>query len=689
MAKTATQGGVKNYLGNQKTVSAIPIKWKSAPNHPETELAYITKAEKNLLLKKDLHNSLNGKPNRGPGGIMSLNGWGDSDGQGGTDTSGGNAGAEGGQGDGSGGYNSNDNNANPGDQDTFNPETGNQGTGGTTIGSINEDKNEGSDKPPVTKPKPKPKPKPPSFNIHTDTNTKPPTTTIGGVEYPVLDTNKKEREEAQKIADAIEKQKAEEFYNATPKYPKYTPTVLKFLGNLNRKPNREFFYNNVLRAGKIPGLDYSVDDLEEAYRDYMDNRMAGKTDAYGNPTAGFSYGNNGKIIGNFMGDNDGGITNIYTSPDDTTTDDDDDDTTDDENQFTYRFGNPNANEALDVTLGRYFNQGGRVPRNMGGIMNAVPRQGYFLGKIVKGVKKAVGSVADAAGKVLKSDFGKAAVMALGGYYLGGGTALGGAKMFGNTGFGSAGFLSNLGRMRGSLLGQAGSRVSDPRGFIPYKEGILTKLGLTQGGGSFMPTLKGALAASPLLAFTDLAKAPANEDIGMGERGGSLIDPLTGQEAVPAEMRASLNDALDNADGDPAKIKQITDAYAFLIPDERLGTYLPYRNYGVKDGGRIGRAEGGLMDLGGMEKDYRAEGGFVPIGREEKADDVPARLSVNEFVFTADAVRNAGGGDIDRGAEVMENMMKNLENGGRVSEESQGNTGAQDMFSVSERIGEVI
>jgi len=99
--------------------------------------------------------------------------------------------------------------------------------------------------------------------------------------------------------------------------------------------------------------------------------------------------------------------------------------------------------------------------------------------------------------------------------------------------------------------------------------------------------------------------------------------------------------------------------------------------------------GGIMDLGGMEKDYRAEGGFVPIGREEKADDVPARLSVNEFVFTADAVRNAGGGDIDRGAEVMENMMKNLENGGRVSEESQGNTGAQDMFSVSERIGEVI
>ena len=107
------------------------------------------------------------------------------------------------------------------------------------------------------------------------------------------------------------------------------------------------------------------------------------------------------------------------------------------------------------------------------------------------------------------------------------------------------------------------------------------------------------------------------------------------------------------------------------------------------GGRIGKAEGGIMDLGGMEKDYRAEGGFVPIGREEKADDVPARLSVNEFVFTADAVRNAGGGDIDQGAKVMENMMKHLEAGGQVSEESQGMAGARDMFEVSERLSEVV
>ena len=89
------------------------------------------------------------------------------------------------------------------------------------------------------------------------------------------------------------------------------------------------------------------------------------------------------------------------------------------------------------------------------------------------------------------------------------------------------------------------------------------------------------------------------------------------------------------------------------------------------------AEGGLMSLGGMEKDYRQEGGFVPLGGEEKADDVPARLSKNEFVFTADAVRNAGGGDIDAGAEVMENVMNHLESGGEISEESQG---AQGMYN---------
>ena len=71
------------------------------------------------------------------------------------------------------------------------------------------------------------------------------------------------------------------------------------------------------------------------------------------------------------------------------------------------------------------------------------------------------------------------------------------------------------------------------------------------------------------------------------------------------------------------------------------------------------ADGGLMDLGGKEMDLR-KGGFVPIGKKERADDVPARLSKNEFVMTADAVRGAGGGNINKGAKRMYETMNRLE-----------------------------
>jgi alkylhydroperoxidase/carboxymuconolactone decarboxylase family protein YurZ len=88
-------------------------------------------------------------------------------------------------------------------------------------------------------------------------------------------------------------------------------------------------------------------------------------------------------------------------------------------------------------------------------------------------------------------------------------------------------------------------------------------------------------------------------------------------------------------------------------------------FGFADGGRVGYSKGGgLMNLkmGGMpvEMDLRAKGGFVPIGKKERADDVPARLSKNEFVFTAKAVRNAGGGDIRKGAKRMYQLMNKLE-----------------------------
>ena len=101
-----------------------------------------------------------------------------------------------------------------------------------------------------------------------------------------------------------------------------------------------------------------------------------------------------------------------------------------------------------------------------------------------------------------------------------------------------------------------------------------------------------------------------------------------------------------------------------------------------EGGRIGYAFGsdeivdqasGIMGIpqrtnkaGVKELDLRDNGGFIPpVGVKEKADDVPAMLSNNEFVFTADAVRGMGNGDVNEGAQRMYDMMKKLENGGRV------------------------
>ena len=90
--------------------------------------------------------------------------------------------------------------------------------------------------------------------------------------------------------------------------------------------------------------------------------------------------------------------------------------------------------------------------------------------------------------------------------------------------------------------------------------------------------------------------------------------------------------------------------------------IEFLNMVEKDKPKNNRAmakEGGLMDLGGKEMDLR-KGGFVPIGKKERADDVPARLSKNEFVMTADAVRAAGGGDVNKGAQRMYETMNRLE-----------------------------
>ena len=96
--------------------------------------------------------------------------------------------------------------------------------------------------------------------------------------------------------------------------------------------------------------------------------------------------------------------------------------------------------------------------------------------------------------------------------------------------------------------------------------------------------------------------------------------------------------------------------------------LSYNQYAY--GGRIGLANGGMEGImgamqapgvpAGMELDYRSSGGFIPMGGPERADDVPAMLSKNEFVMTADAVRGLGNGDIESGAQQMYDLMNNLE-----------------------------
>ncbi len=267
----------------------------------------------------------------------------------------------------------------------------------------------------------------------------------------------------------------------------------------------------------------------------------------------------------------------------------------------------------------------------GGIMDLESaRQMYGLGKLVKKVTKSVK-------KIAKSPIGKAALL-----YTG-------AAMAGS--FGATGSLFSKGMfapgaIKAGLFGQAMA----PGFSGPGIPGLFTKLGLTKTAGSLMPTALGAIAGTSIVA--------------------GMLTPAQEEEA----QRISDETGID--------IEEIR-----ANPDKYLGRRFKAEGGSIDE--PVAKKTMPLLDMDGQEMDFRAEGGFVPIGRMEKADDVPARLSKNEFVFTADAVRNAGDGNVDKGAEVMYNMMKNLESGGEVSEESQGLEGAREMFQTSQRLEEVI
>ena len=288
----------------------------------------------------------------------------------------------------------------------------------------------------------------------------------------------------------------------------------------------------------------------------------------------------------------------------------------------------------------------------GGTPGADGRQAYGIGSWFQ--KKIMDPIKSAA----KSPLGKAA-LGLGTAYLGDKYLLGGAGM---TKLGSLGTsIKKAGTdFLGSDLWKGGGDGGGLSGLLSNPNFLIPAAGL----------IGGAFAKPDEPGYTGQGTGLNIRDVG---RIANITDPQT---AMAAGLRFSPD----------VETRKFT-------PEQMLQTYA---TTGAEDfstpakayGGRIRAQEGGLMDLGGMEKDYRNDGGFVPLGGEEKADDVPARLSRNEFVFTADAVRNAGGGDMDRGAEVMENVMKNLEGGGRISDESQGK-GAGEMFEVSERLSEVV
>ena len=291
-------------------------------------------------------------------------------------------------------------------------------------------------------------------------------------------------------------------------------------------------------------------------------------------------------------------------------------------------------------------------RAEGGIMNTdvvggeydfeSARQMYGLGKLVKKVTRTVK-------KIAKSPIGKAALLYTGAGGLGNLAA--GQSFFSN--FARPGFLGNVGSIfsgdgiRNILVGRPESIIS-PKGSDIFRQAA-TK-GIFGTGGNLNPLT----AISAVSAVSGLLTPEQEEEA-------QLISDQTGIDIE--EIRAN--------------------------PDKYLARRFRAEGGSTEGKEPVAKKTMPLLDMDGKEMDLRAEGGFVPIGRMEKADDVPARLSKNEFVFTADAVRNAGDGDVDKGAEVMYNMMKNLESGGDVSEESQGLEGARDMFQTSQRLEEVL
>jgi hypothetical protein len=329
--------------------------------------------------------------------------------------------------------------------------------------------------------------------------------------------------------------------------------------------------------------------------------------------------------------------------------------------------------------------GGHITRQhylFGGIGRTI---GNIVGGVGKAVSGVVGGVVNAVKSVAKSDLGKAALAAAAIYASGGGAAFGGPgfSLFGEVGSSAGGLLGSGGQfsLGNSYLGQGllGS-VGAGEENVLAKQGLLGKLGITGGYGQGLST-----GLTSLLPGKDtLTGAALGLGAGMllGQQQQPTQNPGESNAAYQARVDAwkkTLNEGLTNP-----TLSSVNNP-ANLYPNN------PFYAQRRAEGGRIGYEAGGIGSIiqqatkegffgnnmlaaGGVptgevrqntqgihEIDYRKKGGFVPpIGVKEKADDIPAMLSNNEFVFTANAVRNAGGGDVKAGAKKMYALMKHLE-----------------------------
>jgi hypothetical protein len=197
-------------------------------------------------------------------------------------------------------------------------------------------------------------------------------------------------------------------------------------------------------------------------------------------------------------------------------------------------------------------------------------------------------------------------------------------------------------------------IKDESLSFPQKisEGAKNLVGLG-GGDETLKQLVGDPSLSNLMSF-----AKNNPELLVAST--SLASALT----VPQQPEETDSEYLERL----ALVKDFEDQYGKLAGVSRPDEIEDYETFFSE---RAGVAMGGMPmgepkrnAAGIMELDFRDEGGLVPpIGIKEKADDIPAMLSNNEFVFTAEAVRNAGEGDVDKGAKRLYSQMKTLENGG--------------------------